>query len=313
MDSRGKELVKKFKSLLYLIVPGLVLMSCGQAGSSKENGWAVGDGFADYWYQGKAEISSYQLEQARYGAMHDGKAVLIFVTEDFSEKKHVKLDNPSEAGNDAVKVLKLNLLKKFNTGIYPYSMMSSVFTPVNHQEYPHSLKITTTSQEWCGHTFTQLNLDGNKINAYLYSYFESEGDQQVDLKAALLEDEIWNLIRLNPEMLPTGSIKIIPGTMYQRLSHKELKVEEATAALRENGKEAAYILNYPGLERTLQINFEKDFPHKITAWEETYMSGFGKNAKKLTSRAVLDKTIMTDYWTQNLPEDSVLRKELNLE
>lgn len=306
-------MIEKVKPFLYLIIPGLTLISCGPAGSSEENGWSVGDAFADYWYQGKAEVSSYQVEQARYGAMHDGRAVLIFVTEDFSEKKHVKLDNPSEAGKDAVKVLKLNLLKKFTTGIYPYSMMSSVFTPVNHQEYPHSLKVTTTSQEWCGHTFTQLNLEDNKINARLYSYFESEGDQQFDLNTALLEDEIWNLIRLNPEMLPTGNIKIIPGTMYQRLSHKELSVEEAAATMGESGEEAIYTLNYPGLERTLQISFEKEFPHKITAWEETYRSGAGKDAKKLTTRATLDKTIMTDYWTQNSPEDSVLRKELNLE
>ncbi|MDP7238046.1 MAG: hypothetical protein QGI34_15090, partial [Candidatus Latescibacteria bacterium] len=40
--------------------------------------------FGDYWYQGKAEITSYTLKQARYGEIHDGHVVLIFVTEDFS-------------------------------------------------------------------------------------------------------------------------------------------------------------------------------------------------------------------------------------
>jgi len=39
--------------------------------------------FKDYWYAGKAEISSYKLEQARYGELRDGTAALIFVTEDF--------------------------------------------------------------------------------------------------------------------------------------------------------------------------------------------------------------------------------------
>ncbi len=305
-------LISLFFSSLYLSLIAALLSACSPAGSSTE-AWTVDDNFASHWYQGKAEISSYQLEQARYGAMHPGKAVLIFVTEDFSEKKHVKLDNPSEAGKDAVKVLKLNFAKKFNTGIYPYSMMTSTFTPVNHQKYPHSLKVTTTSQEWCGHTFTQLDLDGNEIEARLFSYFEAEGDQAFDLKTTLLEDEIWNLIRLNPEQLPSGKIKIIPGTMYQRLSHKELKVEEATAALEPNGEQMKYTLRYPALERTLSISFDKAFPHKITGWEETYLSGFGDKAKQLTTRATLDETIMTDYWTQNAPEDSVLREKLHLQ
>ena len=87
--------------------------------------------FNSYWYQGKAELTSYNLEQARYGEMREGQAVLIFVTEDFSKSKQVKLDNPGAAGDDAEKVLKLNMTKKFDTGLYPYSMMSSVFTPVN--------------------------------------------------------------------------------------------------------------------------------------------------------------------------------------
>lgn len=134
----------------------MTLTACESLHSLEDDNWMVNKNFFDYWYQGKAEISSYNLQQARYGALHEGKAVLIFVTEDFSENKQVKLDHPSQAEDDAVKVMKLKLVKKFNTGIYLYSMISSIFTPVNTQTFPHSLKVTTTSQEWCGHTFTQL-------------------------------------------------------------------------------------------------------------------------------------------------------------
>ena len=56
--------------------------------------------FKNYWYQGKAEVASYKLEQARYGEMRDGHAVLVFVTEDFSKSKQVKLDNSQRAGKD---------------------------------------------------------------------------------------------------------------------------------------------------------------------------------------------------------------------
>lgn len=296
-------------SFLILFFCSALLLACNPA--KVEFSANLPDEFKDYWYQGQAELSSYQLEQARYGAVHKGKAVLIFVTEDFSKKKQVKLDNPQEAGNDVVNVMKLNYVKKFNTGIYPYSMMKSVFTPVDQQQYPHSLKVTTSSQEWCGHTFTQYNLDGNNYDVLLRSYFESEGDRDFSLHAALLEDEVWNIIRLNPEALPTGEIDIIPGTFYQRLGHQEAKVTKATASL-EGTDTKTYTLVYPEYDRTISIEFQAQFPHQIMGWEEINTSGFGENAQELTTRATLDETIKLDYWTRNSPADSVWREKLNL-
>ena len=38
---------------------------------------AAGDQFGRYWYQGKAELTRYELNQARYGELHTGEAVLI--------------------------------------------------------------------------------------------------------------------------------------------------------------------------------------------------------------------------------------------
>ena len=82
--------------------------------------------FKEYWYSGEAEITSYKLEQARYGELREGKAVLIFVTEPFLADKQVKA-NRSNPEN--IPVLKLNSTKKYLTGIYPYSIMSSSFYP----------------------------------------------------------------------------------------------------------------------------------------------------------------------------------------
>ena len=274
------------------------------------------DPFAEYWYQGKAELTSYNLEQARYGEMHDGEAVLIFVTEDFSKKKQVKLDYPSRAGDDKVSILKLNHTKNFNTGIYPYSMMTSVFTPIHRNSYPSTLKVTTSSQEWCGHTYTQFNLDKNAYSVRFYSYFESEGDQSLKLKDAVLEDEIWTLIRLAPDELPTGNIDIIPGSMYQRLSHTDFQVESATAELKEGTNDTSlmeYGLFYEDLKRSLVIHFNKEFPHEIEGWEEHHVSGFGEEAQELVTRATRNKRIQLDYWNRNRPGDEVLREELGLD
>jgi len=271
--------------------------------------------FKSYWYSGKAEITSYKLEQARYGELHSGYSVLVFVTEDFSEQKHVKLDSPERAGSDRVKILKLNRIKKFDTGIYRYSMMDSVFTPVDINRHPNTLKVSSSSQEWCGNTFNQLNLKNGGYEVESYSYFESEGDRNFDLGKEFLEDELWTRIRIDPSSLPQGEIKIIPGTMASRLTHRELSVQTAIATLTQNPGDPAlmnYKLSYPGSGRSMLITFDKEFPYEIVSWEESYKSGFGENARELTTRATLQKTIVTDYWNKHSPPDRVLREQLGI-
>jgi hypothetical protein len=262
--------------------------------------------FNTYWNQGKAEISSYVLSQARYSEMHDGKIVMIFVTEDFSKSKLVKLDKPSMAQQDAIRVLKLNTMREFVTGIYKYSMMSSVFTPVDYEEYPHSLKLTSSTQEWCGQTFMQAENKKNRFEFREFSYFESVGDKSNDIMMAWLEDEIWTRIRLAPNTLPIGEIKMIPGAAYIRLSHIENSMYEADATLTiTNDSMYQYSVTYPELERTLTIDFEKAFPFKIIHWIEI--------AGQEMTTAVMDTTVITDYWNQNKTEFEICRKDLNLE
>ncbi|MFT6936178.1 MAG: hypothetical protein ACJA1N_000473 [Saprospiraceae bacterium] len=292
------------------------LMSCNNSGINTESeNFAVKTSFSnldsdlkDYWYNGEAEISSYELSQARYGEMHEGKAVLIFVTEHFSPKSGTKADNPKK---DAIPVLKLNATKKFNTGIYPYSMMNSTFFPFENGE--HSIKITNTSQEWCGHTFMELE-NKSKFKVSLESYFEGESFENKTLAKANLEDDIWSKIRLNPTDLPTGKMEMIPSFFYLRLRHTELKAYEVTATLSKIDAEISqYSINYPTLNRTLNIQFETAFPYKILGWDETYKSGFGENTATLTTTAKRIKTIKSDYWNKHNNSDKPLRKELGLE
>jgi hypothetical protein len=274
--------------------------------------------FKKLWYNGKAELSSYHLEQARYGEIRQGDAVLIFVTEDFSTKKLVKLDDPATT-NEKSSVLKLNMTKNFITGIYPYSMMLSVFTPASANGKEQTLKVTSSSQEWCGQTFSQLELGGNEYNWKQHSYFEQDGEQDIKVGNFLLEDEIWNRIRLNPDSLPTGIVKMLPGLLWQRLAHHQLMAEDAVLTL-ANGDEnllntqttRSYTVNYPALKRTLKIFFSKAFPYQIVSWEETYEDGFGNNKKMLTTKARLKKTLWLDYWKYNKTADAPYRDSLQL-
>lgn len=263
--------------------------------------------FKNYWYSGNAEITSYKLSQARYGELREGSSVLIFVTEPFSAEKQVKADEKHPSN---IPVLKLNNTKKYLTGIYPYSIMTSSFLPIN--EVSHALKISFSAQEWCGHVYAQLN-NKEAYEITSHSYFESEGDQDFSIHKTTLEDEIWNKIRINPEHLPIGSLEIIPSFEYIRLSHKEFKAYTATTSLNQkNDSVRTYTINYPELERNLEINFTTQFPYTITGWSETYKSGFGANAKVMTTRAVKNKSIITAYWQQNKNSDLFLRDSLGL-
>lgn len=310
--------IRLFKTAIAicLLFVGTVLLNCDAADSKEGHSGAVdSDEFSEYWYAGQAELTRYELQQARYGEIRKGDAVLIFVTEDFLADKQVKYEFGDR--NNAVPILKLNFTRKFYTGIYPYSMMSSIFTPVSADK--PSLKVTTTVQEWCGHVFIQLNQRNGKYNVQLRSYFQAENDQDFMLDDALLEDEIWTRIRLAPDSLPTGDIELIPGGQFARLRHTPLKVEMATAKLTTAGDTQpsgndinVYTISYKDIRRTLSIEFEKSFPHRILAWQETQPSGFGPNAKLMTTRAVKTHSIKTDYWSKHKLSDSHLRDELGL-
>jgi hypothetical protein len=293
--------------LIFCSALGISLISCDMQ-SGKPTNSIISSDFKSYWYAGNAEVSSYNLIQNRYGEERKGKAMMIFVTEDFSKSKQVKLDNPDLAGTDKVSVLKLNMTKNFVTGIYPYSMMLSAFTPVDSNQVPYTIKLTMTVQEWCGQVFSQLNLKHKNYVITGHSYFEKEGDETLNLKVTWLEDELWNRIRLDPQSLPVGEAEVIPGLFFSRLSHVGLNSEKAICTKEEASDLVTYLITYPSHRRSLAIEYEKAFPHTIKGWTEK----FEQNGNLYTTTASLDKQLITNYWTKNKNEFLYLRDSLGL-
>lgn len=298
-----------YRNLIIIASLIITMLACNVNGNQTGNNVNLPSEFGDYWYQGKAELANYDLLQVRYGEVRNGHAVLIFVTEDFSKNKQVKLDNPSQNQSDVIKVLKLNSTRKFTTGIYPYSTMTSVFTPVYFNENKNTVKLTTTSQEWCGHTFLQANLKGDQYKIHGFSYFESEGDLEYAVENVLMEDEVWSRLRLNPNQLPTGEMEMLPGSLYCRFKHIEFRPSRANVTMNENEDETkTYEISYPDLQRTLKIHFNTKFPFQIQGWEETYPVG----GQLMTTKANLKKAIQLDYWNNNSNDDAHWREELGL-
>ncbi|MEQ8910641.1 MAG: septum formation inhibitor Maf [Vicingaceae bacterium] len=273
--------------------------------------------FNAYWYQGKAELNSYDLTQSRYGEKRKGDAVLVFVSEDFLIDPQVKKDYPTEQPSSSV--LKLNFIRKFVTGIYDYSLMSSVFTPIHQEKVYGPIKTTSSSQEWCGQSWLQLNQRSGGYEVAGYSYFQSEGDIRRVLKNHHLEDGLWNQIRIQPDLIPEGEVEMIPASQFLRLRHHEIKAYTATLS-KSNYKDSlisghklqSLSVDYPSLDRQLEIIYEKEFPHRIKAWRESYQVGLGEKAKLMQTTATLKANIMSDYWNKNSLSDSSLRKRLRL-
>lgn len=262
---------------------------------------------ANYWYHSKAEITSYALKQARYGEIHEGTAVFVFVTEPFSPSNYVKADTPHP---DNVSVLKLNQTRKFNTGIYPYSIMTSSFFPFKKGD--HSIKISSSSQEWCGHTYMELqNPRNGHFGVKIDSYFEGETQEMHQSVAALMEDDIWTMIRIR-DNLPTGKTTMYPSMLAARLLHIDYKPYTCHLSIQKKETSTIYTVEYPELERTLEIEFENKHPRKIMGWTETNYSGFGADKKMLTTTATRMKSINTDYWNRHSVADSTYRHLLDL-
>ncbi len=282
---------------------------------------AFSSDFWPYWGDGKAEISTYASTQSRYGQEREAEVALIYVTEPFNLRRQVKSDAAATNDPNVINVLKLNRVKKFQTGIYDYSLMSSVFTPLEAYrlgdqriEAGAALKMTFTSQEWCGQTFQQLNRTASGMNSRSFSYFESEGDQSSDIETvsgALWADELFIAVRELIRPMPTGNIILYQTLETGRLFHRPMQAMEARVT-RSRGS-----YSWDGIQRDVQtflveaddkqwrFTVEEDYPRKIFAYE--YREG-----SRIVENATLKQSRRLPYWSLNDNADQKYLRELGL-
>lgn len=194
---------------------------------------AAAQDFWRHWGDGRAELNGYRLTQPRYGSPRAGTAVLIFVTEDFSDSLRVKAESGRQAKGDVYPVLKLNAVRDFQTGIYDYNVMTSVFAR-KAPGWPLA-KLSFSSQEWCGQVYHQLLPRDGRVRGVYHSYFDGEADGADDLplpEGGVFEDALPILLRpWGGELLPPGgrrTVPFLPSLLRARLEHRRLGWGEAT-------------------------------------------------------------------------------------
>ena len=256
----------------------------------------------DYWFSGKAEITSYELTQQRYGEARKGKAVLIYVTEDFDHKKLVKTNHKEK--ND-YPVLKLNAVKNFTTGIYPYHIMQSTFLPIEKNQT--AVKITTSIQEWCGQSYMQLE-QREKQEIQVNSYFKQIGNYNTKLENFPTENALWSQLRLFPNEINTRVNKMIPSFEFLRLNNIEVDAYGIEINQNKNNGYIVTKLNYPKLNRRVEITQNAKMPYTIIGWKEI----INKNDSIYVTSAKKMQQIKIDYWNKKLNQFSYLRDLLRL-
>ena len=278
---------------------------------------AAGQDFYSHWGDGRAELSSYRMDQPRYGESREGYGVLIFVTEDLNAGTGIKVESPTPAA-ERVYVLKLNNVLKFTTGIYDYSVMTSVFSavePVAGAEPFELRKVNLTSQEWCGHVFEEVRVGADSLRGDLNSYFEREGRQQWRLpRPADFESEDHLLIRireLKGEWMETGEsrqLQLLPGLWKIRAREAPRKLVHATltkGAVEEveaGGSPVAAVRWTWGYGHGQTVVWvEQAAPRRILAWRD---SG--------GSSGHLLRTLRVPYWELQASVDETYRDQLGI-
>ncbi len=267
------------------------------------------DQFWMRWGDGRAELSGYQITTPRYGELRQGTVVLIYVTEDLDRRTLVKDDLGQVAKEDRMTVLKLNHVLKFQTGIYPYSVMTSVFARLDEQHTFPPVKIALSSQEWCGHVYHVLRPAAGAVESELHSYFGAEGDRWVKVpipSGTLYEDDL--LIQLRELTGPFAGGKdwkgmMIPSLWSLRKAHQELKA--VTASIQRErvmiGNQALnrFTVVREGDKRVIFV--ETGGAHRVMRWE-------GSDGEV----ALIKKTARLPYWTLNHLGDEKFLSKLGL-
>jgi len=261
--------------------------------------------FWSTWGDGQAELTGYDLTIPRYNQPRRGVAVTIFVTETFSNSARVKADPGKHPVSDEFPVMKLNLIKDYQTGVYDYNEMTSSFValqPVNGRAAGSPSKIAFSRQEWCGQTYHQLLFDAKSIRAVRHSYFDGDGDQQREFEYGadgIPEDALMQWARgMAAPALAAGESRTVP-LLPALPSMKGVDAKWVTATLSRSAKPQSitvpareFVVDAMGVrmpdKQTRIFYVEQPAPHRIVKWE----SSTGEHAEMLKSDRM-------KYWQMN--------------
>lgn len=313
---------RAFRALLQPLIA--IAAALALSGTARAAAPVYDNAFWQHWGDGRAEIAAYSLTRPRYGEMRKGTSVLIFVTEPWSVRNHVKADDGKHDKDDVMQVLKLNTVEDFQTGIYDYNLMTSSWTalqPAPGRPSGAAAKVSFSSQEWCGTSWHDVTFEGRAGADMVRSYFDGETSMRMienpaaEGRDALVEDNVLVWARgLASPMVARGAsssgVAFLPSLTRSRLEHKPLAWTKATLARDARATKVTVAAGAFDVERvlvsvdggrTIEVLVEIAAPRriiKVTQSDGTVME--------------LKGSVRTSYWKQNHEGDERVLKELGL-
>ena len=180
-------------------------------------------------WKGQAEVARYTGKVLRYGERRLAELILITVIEPFNLKQAVKSENDKVG----LWALKQNQLLSFQTGVYPYRQMNSVFWQLGQGTL---IKASMTSQEWCGQSFKEARILPGHLQLTYNSYWEGEGaaymrvplaqpkaESKLGEEPALLYDELPLLVR-SPQLKQHSNFWLFPLLMSSQVLRPDFDI-----------------------------------------------------------------------------------------
>lgn len=250
--------------------------------------------FRQQWDDGASEISFYETQRVRGGTMRRGTATSILKRANYSEDERVPIESAKGAPSDLFPVMQLSWIEPYTKGQEKCEEMTTsalALAPVDGRVAGAETKVDFSLQSWEGQLFHQLLFDATGVRSHQYSYFESEGDEQITLPYpgdGIAGDALWFWARhmAAPALRPGQQrrVMLLPSLRDARSQHRALSWRRATLTHVQDAKlfagKQAEVFNVhteDGFTETFDV--EPDIPFRVLHWENSlgeradYISG----------------------------------------
>ena len=226
------------------------------------------------WDDGFSEMCFYDATDTIYGTPRQYTRVHLMNRQWMDPLTGVKTDAETPG---AIHAFKLVIAEQIPTENYNYRYLTTVFL---RRSDLTPLKMTTSSQEWCGHTFKILRWAEGRLDVRSFSYFPGEGDRTFERpRDAVPFESLFIIAREAAATLRPQALEVLPSMRSNRQV-----VPDAAAATVVPSPETQRVATPLGpldvrrvrvesAQTTAWFDVEAAAPHRIVAFEAGDESG----------------------------------------
>jgi hypothetical protein len=240
--------------------------------------------FRQVWDDGLSEVSSYETVRLRAGALRKGVATSVVRRTRYSEDERVPIESAKPAQTDLFPVIQLNWIERYPEGAeFCEEMTTSAveLASVDGRPTGSENKTDFSLQSWDGQLFHQLLFDATGVRSHQYSFFETEGDEQITLPYpadGVSGDALWLWARhMAAPLLAPGeqrTVQVLPSLRDARSQHRALAWKKAAVIHSREPKifagrpaEVFSLHSDDGVSETFLV--ESALPFRVMHWENS--------------------------------------------